>query len=122
MSINLLEDIQSKMGYPALQKIDPNTQEVKSLLKKDDAKFDPSAAAINPVNKKLYILSSAGNLLVIADNRGKPLEAYNLNPNNHPQAEGIAFAPNGDMYISNEGKYGKPTLLLFRYQQKGKKG
>lgn len=28
MSINLLETIQKNLGYPALQKIDPNTQEV----------------------------------------------------------------------------------------------
>jgi len=28
MSINLLETVQQQLGYPALQKIDPNTQEV----------------------------------------------------------------------------------------------
>lgn len=95
--------------------------EIKTLLKNADAKFEPSAAAIHPLNKRLYILSSAGHLLVVADTRGQVSEAYDLNPDIFPQAEGIAFAPNGDMYISNEGKYGKPTLLLFRYQQKGKK-
>ncbi|HVF82359.1 MAG TPA: SdiA-regulated domain-containing protein [Flavisolibacter sp.] len=95
--------------------------EIKTLLKNADAKFEPSAAAIHPVNKRLYILSSAGHLLVITDTRGQVAEAYDLNPDIFPQAEGIAFAPNGDMYITNEGKYGKPTLLLFRYQQKGKK-
>lgn len=91
--------------------------DVRKLLKNSNAKFDPSAAAIHPVNKRLYILSSAGNLLVITDNRGAVMEAYDLNPDDFPQAEGIAFAPNGDMYISNEGKYGSPTLLLFPYQQ-----
>jgi uncharacterized protein YjiK len=98
-----------------------STTEVKNLAKDDDAKFDPSAAAIHPLNKKLYILSSAGNLLVIAEPNGKPLKVYRLNPDEHPQAEGIAFAPNGDMYISNEGKYGTPTLQVFRYQQAKKK-
>ena len=93
-----------------------NTEEVKKLVKNDDAKFDPSAAAIHPINKRVYILSSAGNLLVVADNRGRIFEAYNLNPDEHPQAEGIAFAPNGDMYISNEGKYGTPTLQIFKYR------
>jgi hypothetical protein len=61
-------------------------------------------------------LSSAGNLLVIADTRGKIIEAYNLDPDLFPQAEGIAFAPNGDMFITNEGKNGPPTLQLFKYQ------
>ncbi|HTM91454.1 MAG TPA: SdiA-regulated domain-containing protein [Flavisolibacter sp.] len=93
-----------------------STEEVKKLLNDDNAKFDPSAACIHPVNKRLYVLSSAGNLLVITDTRGKIIEAYQLNEEQFPQAEGIAFAPNGDMFISNEGKYGAPTLQMFKYQ------
>ena len=95
--------------------------QVKDLLKNQDADFKPSAAAINPVSKRLFVLSSAGNLLVVCDNRGQAIEAYDLHPDVYPQAEGIAFAPNGDMYIANEGKNGKPTLLYFPYQQHGKK-
>lgn len=95
-----------------------NDKEMEALLKNADAKLDPSAAAIHPYNKRLYILSSAGNLLVVTDTRGKVVEAFQLNPDRFPQSEGIAFAPNGDMYISNEGKYGKPTLLHFPYQIK----
>ena len=98
-----------------------NTDDVRKILKKDDAEFDPSAAAIHPIDKRLYILSSAGNLLVVADNRGRVMEGYYLNPYRHPQAEGIAFAPNGDMYITNEGKYGTPTLQVFKYQSGKKK-
>jgi uncharacterized protein YjiK len=92
-----------------------STSDVKKLVNDDDAKFDPSAACIHPINKRVYILSSAGNLLAIADNRGKIIEAYKLDPQQFPQAEGIAFAPNGDMYISNEGKNGSPTLQVFKY-------
>lgn len=95
--------------------------DVKAILKTDNAKFDPSAAAIHPINKRLYILSSAGNLLVVADTRGKITEAYELNPDVFPQAEGIAFAPNGTMFISNEKKFDKPTLLVFPYQAETEK-
>ena len=95
-----------------------STQEVKSLVKNDDAEFRPSAAAIHPIEKNLYILASAGSLLVITDLKGKVLEAFNLNPDIYPQPEGIAFSPDGTMYISNEGKYGKPTLLVFPYNTK----
>ncbi|WP_121353450.1 SdiA-regulated domain-containing protein [Flavisolibacter nicotianae] len=95
--------------------------DVKAVLKTDNAKFDPSAAAIHPLNKRLYILSSAGNLLVVTDTRGKVAEAYELNPDLFPQAEGIAFAPNGTMFISNEKKFGKPTLLVFPYQTETEK-
>jgi uncharacterized protein YjiK len=94
---------------------------VEDILKDSDAKFAPSAAAIHPITKQLFILSSAGNLLVVADRNGKVAKAYKLNPDTFQQAEGIAFAPDGDMYISNEGKLGKPTLLYFPYSPKGKK-
>lgn len=96
-------------------------EEVKAALQDANAKFDPSAAAIHPVNKRLYILSSAGNLLVITDNRGAVMNAFYLNPDDFPQAEGIAFAPNGDMFISNEKKHGEPTLLRFPYRKGQKK-
>ncbi|MER3471834.1 MAG: hypothetical protein C4330_11065 [Chitinophagaceae bacterium] len=92
-------------------------KEVADVVKDEEVDFKPSAAAINPINKRLYILSSASNLLIIADNRGKVIEAYDLNPDQFPQAEGIAFAPNDDMYISNEGKFGAATLKMFPYQQ-----
>lgn len=95
-----------------------STKDVKDLVKNDDAEFKPSAAAIHPIEKNLYILASAGSLLVITDTKGKVLEAFNLNPDKFPQPEGIAFSPNGTMYISNEGKYGKPSLLIFPYNTK----
>jgi hypothetical protein len=98
-----------------------SSKDVKAILKNDDVEFKPSAAAVHPLSKRLYILSSAGNLLVVADTRGKIIEAYNLNPDNFPQAEGIAFSPKGTMFISNEGKFGKPTLLIFPYRPSGQK-
>jgi uncharacterized protein YjiK len=95
-----------------------NSKDVRALLKDDDAEFKPSAAAINPKDKRLYILSSAGLLMVIADTKGTVQEAYRLHPDHHPQAEGIAFTPKGTMFISNEGKYGTPMLQIYPYQQK----
>ena len=95
-----------------------NSESVKQAVKDPDADFKPSAAAIHPIDKQLYILSSAGQLLVIADTHGKVKSAYKLNPKYHPQAEGIAFAPDGTMYISNEGKFKQPTLQVFRYNEK----
>ena len=95
--------------------------QVEQILKESDANLAPSAAAIHPITQQLYILSSAGNLLVVASRQGKVLNVYKLNPDTFQQAEGIAFAPDGDMYISNEGKLGKPTLLYFPYNPAGKK-
>lgn len=95
-----------------------NSDSVKSKVKDMDAKIRPSAAAIHPIDKRLYILSSAGQLLIITNNRGQVLDAFKLNPDHHPQAEGIAFDANGNMYISNEGKFGKATLQIFPYKRR----
>ncbi len=89
---------------------------VQDKLKDKKAFFAPSAAALHPVNGNLYILSSASSLLVVTDKKGEVLEVYQLNPDKYPQAEGIAFAPNGNMFISNEGKLGVATLLFFPYR------
>ena len=61
MSINLLETIQQNLGYPALQKIDPNTQQVVENNKTpDEHKF--SQAALPAVLTALYkyVQSDAG--------------------------------------------------------------
>lgn len=93
-----------------------SSKAVKNSLKDGKVDFEPSAAAIHPLEKQLYILASAGNLLVITDLKGMVRNVYRLNPTLYPQAEGIAFAPNGDMYITNEAKLGKPTLLHIPYK------
>ena len=95
-------------------------ESVRSFLKDKNAEFKPSAAAIHPIEKRLYILASVGKLLVIADTQGKVQEVYRLNPDIYQQPEGITFAPNGDMYISNEAKGLVPTLLYFPYHSNNK--
>ena len=53
MSLNLLEAVQQELGYPALQKIDPNTQ----VVKEDDTTHDEhrfSQASIPAVLTALY--------------------------------------------------------------------
>jgi uncharacterized protein YjiK len=93
---------------------------VQNSLKDGKVDFKPSAAAIHPLEKRLYILASAGNLLVVTNLKGNVEEVFRLNPTLYPQAEGIAFAPNGDMYVTNEAKLGKPTLLYIPYKRSGK--
>lgn len=95
-------------------------KEVADVLKDGKVEFKPSAAAVHPLTNKVYILASSGNLLVIADKMGKVENVFRLNPSMYPQAEGIAFAPNGDMFISNEAKLGKPSLLKLAIKNQGK--
>lgn len=83
--------------------------------------FKPSGASVNPVTGELYILSSINKMLVTADRAGNIKEMYHLNPKifNHP--EGIAFAPTGNLFISNEGLGPIPATILFYQFQKSKK-
>ncbi len=91
--------------------------EIHRMLKDDKAEFKPSAAGINPANGKLYIVASVGKLLAIADRNGKIEQVYRLDPLMYNQPEGMTFAPNGDLYISNEGGEGIATILKFSYKK-----
>jgi uncharacterized protein YjiK len=88
---------------------------VKELSPRETSRFQPSAARIHPVLKKLFILSSASNQLVIADTTGNVEGVYMLAKKLFPQAEGLTFKTNGEMFISNEALSSRATLLKFNY-------
>jgi hypothetical protein len=74
----------------------------------------PSALAIHPVNRKLYVLTATGFILCIY-NQGKLEDVIKLNPFLFNKSEGITFMRNGDMLISNEaGTNAAGTLLYFK--------
>lgn len=92
-----------------------DAEKIKKLAEFKNPKFQPSAAAIHPLYNKLFIISSASHQLVVTDLNGNVEAVYQLSKKLFPQPEGITFKQNGNMYISNEGVGGKPTLLLFAY-------
>ena len=69
MSINLLETIQKNLGFPALHKIDPNTQEIKTS-DSDPAEDRLSQAVIPSVLIALYNFSTTqhGAEAILNDN------------------------------------------------------
>jgi len=75
--------------------------------------FQPSGVAVHPISNHIYILASVGKLLVVLDRDGRILEIQQLNRNIFRQPEGICFNANGNLYISNEGRGGKGTILIF---------
>lgn len=83
--------------------------------KKRAAKLAPSALAFHPITDNLYVLSSVGKLLVILNRAGDILHVEMLNDKDHYQPEGICFAENGDLFISNEGK-SKPAKIYWYSQ------
>ncbi|ASS48005.1 MAG: hypothetical protein A3D31_01060 [Candidatus Fluviicola riflensis] len=83
--------------------------------KQSDLSFRPSELALHPLTGDIYILSSKDRALFVFSPEGKIKTIQRLNPNIFTKPEGIAFLENGDVYISNEGKDEKPTILFFRY-------
>lgn len=92
--------------------------EAEEVLKKTEPKekqFKPSAAAINPLTKELFILSSVNKALVVADVNGKIKHVIQLNPKVFKQPEGITFSPQGHLMISNEfAEVGAADILVFK--------
>jgi len=76
--------------------------------------FRPSGIAIHPLTDEIYMISSVGKLLVVLDREGYILGVHALDPNLFRQPEGICFSPDGDLFISNEGRGGKGYVLKFK--------
>ena len=82
-------------------------------------KIKPSAAALNPLTKELYVLCSVNKIIFIEDGNGKIKEVIKLDPKIYKQPEGMAFTPDGDLIISNEVYLeGYATLLLLKNKKK----
>lgn len=108
MSLNIIEEIKMmEQKY-----IDENiiaSLSISSRLKN----FAPSGIAIHPKSKDFYILSAKSNSLVIVSPTNGVQAVLFLNRSRHTQPEGICFAPDGTLYISNEGRSKNGTLSVF---------
>lgn len=89
-------------------------KEKKNGTREEVFRFTPSAIALHPISRKLYLISSADHLLFVFDAQGKPEEVAKLDPKVFNKPEGIIFLENGDLLITNEGQHKKPSLLWFK--------
>ncbi len=108
-------DLASKAFDPEPFFIIPK-RDILRKMKDYSAQCKPSAAALHPITGKLILLASIGKSIIQCTPEGKVEYAWDLNPDQFPQPEGISFASNGDMYISNEGLQGKATMIKYPYQ------
>jgi uncharacterized protein YjiK len=104
-----IDSVSFRLDFSSLP--DSFPQPGKSLL-------HPSGAAIHPVTGDLFILASANGLLVLADQRGTVKQSFKLDRKVFKQPEGICFAPDGGMYISNEAGTGFANIHYFPYEKK----
>lgn len=112
-------DIATKQFSKGFVTIDENAiLKITNTNTADAARFKPSAASINPIDGSLYIVSSINKCIVVASPLGEIKNVYRLDAKKYKQPEGIAFKPNGDMYISNESAgIGAAELLYIPYQK-----
>ena len=79
----------------------------------DPKDYKPSGIAVHPVTGDWYVLTAAGKRLIITNRSGSVRHSVPLDGNRFRQPEGICFAPNGDLFIANEGGGKRANLMRF---------
>jgi len=117
------KEVSSFAFDPASESFSPSfkieTATIRDQLGEDDKfRFKPSAAAIHPITKEIYVLASVNRALVILNKDHSVKNTYKVDPRLFKQPEGITFTPRGDMIISNEAAdRGVAEILLFKYNK-----
>ena len=76
--------------------------------------LQPSDIGIHPVTGEIYVAESANSHLLILNPDGSIKARYNLSKTDFSQPEGITFSPQGDLFISNEGRKNSGNILQVR--------
>jgi glutamine cyclotransferase len=78
----------------------------------DKVKFFPSGVAINPATHDIYVISTKDTKCMAQFSHDGQLKSFTyLDKDLLEQPEGISFDPSGNLYISTEGKHGKPGYI-----------
>lgn len=97
-----LEEISSQFNGDALE--ESSKKFLKAIGNQNMNKvFRSSAITVNEKTGEIYVLSSLNGLISILNSAGKLTKIIQFSGAEYKQPEGIAFAPNGKLYISNEG-------------------
>ncbi|MGA7306314.1 MAG: SdiA-regulated domain-containing protein [Rhodothermales bacterium] len=75
--------------------------------------FKPSALAVHPQTGDIFVLSSVLKVIAVLDASGSTLRLLPIGAEELVQPEGLAFYPNGDLFISTEGRGGDGKILRF---------
>ena len=95
------------------------TKELKKFAEEGDipvrekVSFKPSGVAVHPETGQIYIVAHAGKAIVVLQKDGEFFGYYPLKPSLFRQPEGITFASDGSLYISNESGGRSPVIRKF---------
>jgi uncharacterized protein YjiK len=107
-----------KMLNTPVLKIDLTNPLFKDINEKKIANnMQPSDLEINPVTGEVYVIEGASPKVLIMDENGGKKKLYQMSSSDFQQAEGITFTPQGELYISNEGKTGTANILKVEIAQ-----
>ena len=76
--------------------------------------FKPSGIAISPVDGNYFIIASVGEILIVLNHDKEIVKMVPLPREIFAQPEGICFSPEGDLFISSEGRGAEGYILKFR--------
>lgn len=106
-----LDTIGVRLGLPG--------ESIRNLLAPvlDLEAFKPSAVAVHPGSGDIFVLSSVLKVIAVLDPSGNTKALLPIGAEELVQPEGLAFFPNGDLFISTEGQGGDGKIL--RFNQRG---
>jgi len=84
-----------------------------------DADFAPSAIAVDPTGT-LVLVSALTESVIEIDRTGRVLAARRLSRDWHPQPEGLAFGPDGTLYIADEKNGQDPRITIYARVRAGR--
>ncbi|MEM6784974.1 MAG: hypothetical protein AAF624_14730 [Bacteroidota bacterium] len=77
--------------------------------------FKPAALAVHPRTGRIYVVSSVRKVIVVLEPGGAIHDVWPLPGSFFRQPEGLAFFPDGTLFIANEAAGAQPTLFRFAY-------
>lgn len=107
LSVDGLVEQADRKGIATPKRKKGDGQEVSAL------KLRYSSIAVHPTTDHFYLLSAADQTLLVVDRQGSLIDLVLLDATLLPKPEGITFMPNGDMWLSSEGKGSKPVLIRY---------
>lgn len=110
-----LDDVKAFLAQTDAGKLVSN--ELRSFLDPEsgDLTFQPSEIHVHPITDQVYILASAGSILLVLNRDNTIQHITQLNPGLLKQPEGLTFMKDGTMFISDEGRDGRGNILKFNY-------
>ncbi|MFC5270993.1 SdiA-regulated domain-containing protein [Adhaeribacter terreus] len=99
-----------KLNPTPVYKIDFSHQVFASIFDNEETMM-PSEVQVHPQTGNIYVTDAKNCQIVVLDSNGEIKNRFPFSKNEFYKAEGIAFSPAGELFISNEGKKTKGNIL-----------